>query len=227
MGTSTVNLSSADVEFAPPSSGGSQTPSLSSSDVEVEGASQQQGPVNPYANQQPAQDWRDSVHTVPLDTKQTGVSWLDTGINTVRNAAVGAVTPLLHPIKSAENAGQAIVASDMAPGGMYPTTAPTGNQERDQQNQQIQQEAQRQQTAQGKWMREHPGQSIPAAVGGVVGGYLLGRGMGMLGETGTAESAAEGAEGAAEPPSAGEVPPARPQPPAGTPRWIRRWWRSC
>jgi hypothetical protein len=50
MGTSTVNLSSADVEIAPPSSGGGQTPSLSSSDVEIEGAPQQQGPVNPYAN---------------------------------------------------------------------------------------------------------------------------------------------------------------------------------
>jgi hypothetical protein len=48
MGTSPVNLSSTDVELAPPQSSGDQTPSLSSSDVEVEG--QQHGPVNPYAN---------------------------------------------------------------------------------------------------------------------------------------------------------------------------------
>jgi hypothetical protein len=88
-----------------------------------------------------------------------------------------------HPIDTMAAMGQPFAATGMAPGGMYPTTAPTGSLARDQQNQAVQSDALRQQGEQGKFMATHPAY----AAGGAVIPALLTHGLTKI--PGVAESA--------------------------------------
>jgi len=72
-----------------------------------------------------------------------------------------------HPIDTAMQMGQQLVAGGMTPYGV-PINAPTGNQQRDEANQQVQEQARQEMAQQGKFLGEHPaytaGMLTPTAV---------------------------------------------------------------
>lgn len=114
----------------------------------------------------------------------TGASFLDDLQNQLRsNGPMGQGTPtqeflkggasevlntIRHPVQAAEQMGQAVQASGVSPGGMYPATAslgpgPTGQQS-DALNQQAQQRAQNNFAQQGQFARQHPAYAAGGAI---------------------------------------------------------------
>jgi len=82
-----------------------------------------------------------------------------------KGTASGLISPVLHPVRTVQSSGQSVMASGLAPGGMYPTTAWTGNRDVDDANARAQEAAQESEAEQGREMAKTPVYSISSIVG--------------------------------------------------------------
>lgn len=98
---------------------------------------------------------------------------IDNPLHAVSGAWQGVKSLFTHPVQAAESMGQPFVATGMAPGGMYPTTAPTGRPEDEAANQAVQTSAQASQAEGGQYAVAHPFETA----GRVAGPALLTAGV--------------------------------------------------
>ena len=96
----------------------------------------------------------------------------------------GLTDPIMHPQLTTAQQGEGVVASGMAPGGMYPTTAATGRKEDSEANNQMQMSAQADQGDAAKSMAANPGNTAAGMAGNLTlaaltGGLLKGGEMGI------------------------------------------------
>jgi len=82
-----------------------------------------------------------------------------------RGAAAGIKNMVMHPIDTVAGMAEPFLASGVAPGGMYPTTAATGRPQDSQANAQVQQQAQQGQVQAADFIKKNPAY----AAGGVIG----------------------------------------------------------
>jgi hypothetical protein len=111
----------------------------------------------------------DSWTPAPVSKDQKSISQQSGALDLGRGMVAGVLSTLSHPAKALEGMAQPFVAAGMAPGGMYPTTAPTGRQEDSEANRKLQLAAQQGQIEAGKSIAEHPIYSV----GGILGPALL------------------------------------------------------
>lgn len=81
-----------------------------------------------------------------------------------KGAVAGSIAPILHPMQTAEQLGEGIMAGGSTPYGA-PINAPTGNAEIDTANQQAQAGAREDMAQQGKEMASHPAYTAGAIIG--------------------------------------------------------------
>lgn len=96
----------------------------------------------------------------------------------------GIVDPILHPFQTMASQGEGALASGVAPGGMYPTTAATGRPQDSEANHAVQMEAQHGQGEAAHSMAANPGNAAAGLAGNatlaaLTGGLLKGGEMGI------------------------------------------------
>lgn len=117
-----------------------------------------------------------TVDVKPLGALDAGGGWSPDDL--WRGAVSGVKNMVMHPINTAAGMAEPFLASGVAPGGMYPTTAATGRQQDSQANQSVQGAAQQDQTQQAKSIKANPAYTV----GGVVGPALVTAGAAKIPE---------------------------------------------
>lgn len=101
-----------------------------------------------------------------------------------RGAVEGVKNMFAHPFQTAAGMGAPFVASGVAPGGMYPTTAATGRPEDAQANAQVQQQAQRGQADAAQFIEKNPAYSVGSVAGPALVTAGIAKGVPMLVDAG-------------------------------------------
>jgi len=86
------------------------------------------------------------------------------GIAALKGTAAGLVQPFVHPVETAVSQGEAVLASGVAPGGMYPATTSIRPEDIEA-NRQAQIAAQQEFAEQGAEARRHPVYTVAGVVG--------------------------------------------------------------